>query len=585
MKAILKESGDLLIVGSGQAWTISPEHRAYGRLMRLYAGCTSLSNSEAPEGYGGHPWERGTPIPDEVYDVPVEAIEVDPERLQYKRGADGETGVVTPWEDFDPEQIGELSVWKHRGKTKLVDGHHRFQKAKECGMETVPCRYIQADNEAEARAIGKHINGYREAEPVSLSFSGDVVSEAVRALRERFPLEEYEDISLSEGKWITIGGHEEGEEKHVGGFRVQIDGDGKILKGRMQGKNVKDVKTAFDAQKAKEPSKKVVPQSEVEKKSPTSHKENDSHEGSPEDVLQKTIDYIHENAHISQGVDIKELREHIEKTTGPEAANDLDETLFKLWREGKVDINTNDEGNISGLVEVKDLPPQEPKEPEEGLEDYLQSEIPNLINADQSKTIGKTLTIPDLREHIKLAFGKEAASHAVLDNLLLKMHREGKIRLEVLSDLSRAKTKQQQEGGIKNGNNRLYWIEATPEKKEEKPATPVDTKPIGVDNKKVDINKPSSEKKKMNDAKIPSTGKRVFDMHLVKGSKPGDMVRLVHDDPFPGSSPIQYKDGPQIQHPRHSRVLSMKDAAAIINEDIKAGNGTAPLTKYVDKII
>ena len=73
-----------------------------------------------------------------------------------------------------------------------------------------------------------------------------------------------------------------------------------------------------------------------------------------------------------------------------------------------------------------------------------------------------------------------------------------------------------------------------------------------------------------------SKGKRVFDMQLVKGCKPDDMVRLLHDQPFSGSNPIDRFT--------HARVLALKDAAAIINEDIKSGNGVSPLTKYVDAI-
>ena len=54
-------------------------------------------------------------------------------------------------------------------------------------------------------------------------------------------------LSDESGKWITIGGKSEvNKGKHVGGFRVQIDGDGKIIKGRLKGTNVKDVKKRFD---------------------------------------------------------------------------------------------------------------------------------------------------------------------------------------------------------------------------------------------------------------------------------------------------------------------------------------------------
>lgn len=56
-------------------------------------------------------------------------------------------------------------------------------------------------------------------------------------------------LSDDAGKWITIGGKHKGDEKHAGGFRVQIDGRGNIVKGRMKGTNLKDVKAKFDEKK------------------------------------------------------------------------------------------------------------------------------------------------------------------------------------------------------------------------------------------------------------------------------------------------------------------------------------------------
>ena len=76
-----------------------------------------------------------------------------------------------------------------------------------------------------------------------------------------------------------------------------------------------------------------------------------------------------------------------------------------------------------------------------------------------------------------------------------------------------------------------------------------------------------------------SKGGRVFDMLLVKGSKPTDLVILVHDQPFDGSVPDADSRGS-----RHTRKLTMLDAAAIINADIKNGRGAAPLTSYVPMI-
>lgn len=53
--------------------------------------------------------------------------------------------------------------------------------------------------------------------------------------------------------WITIGGHEEGDEKHAGGTRVLIDDDGRIVGGdvprELHGKRVMDFKTLIEHHK------------------------------------------------------------------------------------------------------------------------------------------------------------------------------------------------------------------------------------------------------------------------------------------------------------------------------------------------
>lgn len=54
--------------------------------------------------------------------------------------------------------------------------------------------------------------------------------------------------ATAEARWITIGGREADGEQHVGGFPVQIDGDGRILKGgpkALRGKHVSEVGSHF----------------------------------------------------------------------------------------------------------------------------------------------------------------------------------------------------------------------------------------------------------------------------------------------------------------------------------------------------
>jgi hypothetical protein len=56
------------------------------------------------------------------------------------------------------------------------------------------------------------------------------------------------------GNWITIGGEPDAStgEKHVGGFRVKVDGSGRIVAGRLRGTKVRNVKKKFDALKTDE---------------------------------------------------------------------------------------------------------------------------------------------------------------------------------------------------------------------------------------------------------------------------------------------------------------------------------------------
>lgn len=63
-------------------------------------------------------------------------------------------------------------------------------------------------------------------------------------------------------RWITLGGKEEDDKKHKGGFPVQIKGNGEIVNSRvggLQGKNVSEVKGHFDQQKDKKAPPKPAP--------------------------------------------------------------------------------------------------------------------------------------------------------------------------------------------------------------------------------------------------------------------------------------------------------------------------------------
>ena len=184
MQAVLCPDNSIeLTMPTGGTKRIPTSHRAHPALLLLYYSSSLDPGDSSPgvfedgfqlsAGYGGHPWKGGEPDPETVYEIPSEHIHVEPDRFQYKRGHDGDSGVVGELNDeaFDPERMGTLSVWKDKktGKTCLVDGHHRFQLAKKAGLTTIPCRYIEARSAEEAKAIGREMNGHRDKSHLALS--------------------------------------------------------------------------------------------------------------------------------------------------------------------------------------------------------------------------------------------------------------------------------------------------------------------------------------------------------------------------------------------------------------------------------
>lgn len=124
-------------------------------------------------------------------------------------------------------------------------------------------------------------------------------------------------LSDESGKWITIGGKPEGDKgKHVGGFRVQIDGDGKIIKGRLKGTNVKDVKKRFDEKK-----NRGTPIREKEEESRTPHFMKNQ---KSEDFVKNTVDNSRNDANI-------------EGTAAKETAGNDDAKGIKMDREGQIE--------------------------------------------------------------------------------------------------------------------------------------------------------------------------------------------------------------------------------------------------------
>lgn len=225
MKATLHADGLLTLESATESRTVKPSHPSYEALTALYRAHGGISVSAAPspfvkeddvytlpEGYGGHPWKDGVPDYDEVYNIPLEHINVDASRFQFKKNSHEDTGVTTDLDDdaFDPDKCGDLGVWQdpYDGKTYVVDGHHRRELGERAGVELMRAKYIKAESAEEARKIGGAMNGVKlsastgqatldaphTAQPASpFAVSAAVQAEALRALRARFPLSQYTD--------------------------------------------------------------------------------------------------------------------------------------------------------------------------------------------------------------------------------------------------------------------------------------------------------------------------------------------------------------------------------------------------------
>ena len=78
---------------------------------------------------------------DTVQSIPVSELNIDPERFQFKSKADKVTGVDESNQiggEWDPKTAGNLYVWEDKtGKKFVVNGHHRFQLAKEKNVSAV----------------------------------------------------------------------------------------------------------------------------------------------------------------------------------------------------------------------------------------------------------------------------------------------------------------------------------------------------------------------------------------------------------------------------------------------------------------
>jgi hypothetical protein len=96
-----------------------------------------------------------------VYLRPNE-IEADPVRFQYKiiHSKDGSSGSLSGVQQWDYNAEGVLQVWQdpQNGKTYVINGHNRLSLAKRLGVIDLPCQYLSASSDTEARALGAFSN-------------------------------------------------------------------------------------------------------------------------------------------------------------------------------------------------------------------------------------------------------------------------------------------------------------------------------------------------------------------------------------------------------------------------------------------
>ena len=79
--------------------------------------------------------------------TPISELEIDPQRFQFKSGAD-KKGVTRPLQGaFDQRQARPLYVWEDRsGKKYVVEGHHRLDLAQRSGVQDV-LTYVDRESE------------------------------------------------------------------------------------------------------------------------------------------------------------------------------------------------------------------------------------------------------------------------------------------------------------------------------------------------------------------------------------------------------------------------------------------------------
>lgn len=176
--------------------------------------------------------ELDRPIARNVAEVDPTTLAIAPEVYQYKiAGSKTKTGVsgsLKESKEYNPELAGIISVYRNPkdGKTYVVNGHNRVQKALESGTAKVLVRYIQANSPEGARAIGALQNiaegqgtaidaakfmrdmkaGPEALENYGVNLTGKIASRATPL--SRLPQNIFDQVStgaLTEDKAIALG--------------------------------------------------------------------------------------------------------------------------------------------------------------------------------------------------------------------------------------------------------------------------------------------------------------------------------------------------------------------------------------------
>ena len=197
---------------------------------RLHGAVGQTDEEANPDREDGTP---KAPTASNVHTVPTSSLQVDPKRFQYKVkdiGEDGVTGELKGVSKWNPELAGTLLAWRDpkTGQDFVVNGHHRHELAKRLGADKLNVRYIDAENEVEARARGalaniaegrgsaidaaKYLNDSGQSlghlRDAGISLSGKVAADAL-VLKDLGPkpFQLVTEGRLEEGKALAVAKH------------------------------------------------------------------------------------------------------------------------------------------------------------------------------------------------------------------------------------------------------------------------------------------------------------------------------------------------------------------------------------------